>query len=377
MMLVKLANSGVALNRAALRGCRAFPGSGVSGILERRPSAMRHLSFFPSQLFVSDSSTQALAHPKDESVNVICVPVIKPKGLLIDVAEQMEWFNRNVGSIMRPFKETPKVLDSVRLNIATNIFFRVINNALLVLAGHPPIVSRFVTHKVGTFPHVAANVAALGWRCAVIGNGCANFATALKGADNGSLAASVAALLLNLGLAPLVHVPGFAADQGFVDLDNTVQFAARGGILHCQPDSVEHKPCGFLGAADPLMNLVGRNTVLVVQNLPDRRKPLLKRDRRILKYGSRLQVPAEAALSLLNSHEEIIQPIEFETYGSFEPAARTRIASRDPEDWPVLATALALRSPIWTEDNDCFGAGVATWTPDRVELFLAAARRSD
>ena len=46
-------------------------------------------------------------------------------------------------------------------------------------------------------------------------------------------------------------------------------------------------------------------------------------------------------------------------------------------DWPVLATALALGSPIWTEDNVFFGAGVATWTTDRVELFLSAAGQSE
>jgi hypothetical protein len=36
----------------------------------------------------------------------------------------------------------------------------------------------------------------------------------------------------------------------------------------------------------------------------------------------------------------------------------------------VLATALALECPIWTEDADFFGAGVATRTTDRVELLL-------
>jgi len=36
-------------------------------------------------------------------------------------------------------------------------------------------------------------------------------------------------------------------------------------------------------------------------------------------------VPVEAALQLLSSLEEIIQPMEFETYGSFEQAARTRL----------------------------------------------------
>jgi predicted nucleic acid-binding protein len=45
-------------------------------------------------------------------------------------------------------------------------------------------------------------------------------------------------------------------------------------------------------------------------------------------------------------------------------------AGRDPEEWPILTSALALGSPIWTEDKDFFGCGVATWTSDRVRMFL-------
>src|SRR5260370_35801616 len=40
--------------------------------------------------------------------------------------------------------------------------------------------------------------------------------------------------------------------------------------------------------------------------------------------------------------------------------------SRDADDWPGIACALTLGCPIWTEDRDFFGAGVPTWTTDRV-----------
>lgn len=63
--------------------------------------------------------------------------------------------------------------------------------------------------------------------------------------------------------------------------------------------------------------------------------------------------------------------IDAEIYEPFEAAARQRLQKRDEDDWPVLATALALECPIWTEDTDFFGTGVATWTTDRVELLLA------
>ena len=66
----------------------------------------------------------------------------------------------------------------------------------------------------------------------------------------------------------------------------------------------------------------------------------------------------------------MIQPVAQDLYREFEPSARYRIASRDPDDWPVVATALLLNVPIWTEDQDFFGTGIPTWTTDRVEIYL-------
>ena len=62
--------------------------------------------------------------------------------------------------------------------------------------------------------------------------------------------------------------------------------------------------------------------------------------------------------------------IRSEAYSEFEAEARERLGQRDPEDWPMLAAALALGCPIWTEDTDFFGCGVATWTSDRVRMLL-------
>jgi predicted nucleic acid-binding protein len=78
----------------------------------------------------------------------------------------------------------------------------------------------------------------------------------------------------------------------------------------------------------------------------------------------------ERALALLRSLGRLVELIGSEVYGEFEAQARERLARRDPEDWPMLAAALALGCPIWTEDTDFFGCGVATWTSDRVRMFL-------
>lgn len=77
-----------------------------------------------------------------------------------------------------------------------------------------------------------------------------------------------------------------------------------------------------------------------------------------------------AALELLDAVARNVNEIEPEAYEPFRSAALARIEKRDPDDWPILATAMALDCPVWTEDNDFFGTGVPTWTSDRVELYL-------
>lgn len=82
-------------------------------------------------------------------------------------------------------------------------------------------------------------------------------------------------------------------------------------------------------------------------------------------------IPTAPAMATLDLLMRLVQAVEAETYASFESVARERIDKRDEDDWPVLAAALALGCPIWTEDTDFFGCGVATWTTNLVELYLA------
>jgi predicted nucleic acid-binding protein len=77
------------------------------------------------------------------------------------------------------------------------------------------------------------------------------------------------------------------------------------------------------------------------------------------------------ALLMLRTIAEMGTVVSREIYGDFEVEARKRLGTRDPEDWPVLATALALGCPIWTEDTDFFGCGVATWTSRSIDIYLA------
>jgi len=68
--------------------------------------------------------------------------------------------------------------------------------------------------------------------------------------------------------------------------------------------------------------------------------------------------------------QRVIEPVQNDIYGPFEDEARERLRGRDENDWPVLATALGLACPLWSEDADFFGTGIAVWTTTRVEIFL-------
>ena len=85
----------------------------------------------------------------------------------------------------------------------------------------------------------------------------------------------------------------------------------------------------------------------------------------------------QPALDKLEALRTVVRPLEPAEYGGLQAAALARIGARDPDDWPVLACALLLSCPIWTEDRDFFGTGVAIWTTASVELFLADVTSTD
>jgi predicted nucleic acid-binding protein len=77
------------------------------------------------------------------------------------------------------------------------------------------------------------------------------------------------------------------------------------------------------------------------------------------------------AMLVLDQLETIIRPIDFVMYQSMQQKALQRIAFRDADDWPILACAMMLGCPVWTEDTDFFGTGVATWTSNRIEIYFS------
>ena len=82
------------------------------------------------------------------------------------------------------------------------------------------------------------------------------------------------------------------------------------------------------------------------------------------------ETAVQAALQKLDALRRVIQVIPAELVAHLEPEARERLQGRDQDDWPYLGLALVFDCPLWTEDRDFFGCGIALWTTDRVEIYL-------
>ena len=92
--------------------------------------------------------------------------------------------------------------------------------------------------------------------------------------------------------------------------------------------------------------------------------------------SKRRGLDVDLALSVLEQIGGIVERVDRSLYEEHESTARGRVEIRDVDDWPVVAVALLLEIPIWTEDQDFFGSGIATWTTDRVELISKSSSSS-
>ena len=95
--------------------------------------------------------------------------------------------------------------------------------------------------------------------------------------------------------------------------------------------------------------------------------------RRISAFARRRNVDTEVAQDLvalcIEAVEANIVILDEAIYAAVEDEALAR-CQRDPNDWPVVASALALSADIWTNDNDFLGTGVPTWTTQTLQIWL-------
>ena len=100
---------------------------------------------------------------------------------------------------------------------------------------------------------------------------------------------------------------------------------------------------------------------------------LLELPRRITAFARRRHLEDEVVQQLVRLCVEAVEAnvviLDEAIYAALEDEALAR-CQRDPTDWPVVASALALSAGVWTNDNDFLGTGVPTWTTPTLQVWL-------
>jgi predicted nucleic acid-binding protein len=96
--------------------------------------------------------------------------------------------------------------------------------------------------------------------------------------------------------------------------------------------------------------------------------------RRVRAFARRRALEPRVADLLIDRCVEAVEAnvviLEHAVYTAIEDEALAR-SLRDPDDWPVVASALVLAAGVWTNDNDFVGTGVPTWTTETLDGWLA------
>jgi hypothetical protein len=255
-----------------------------------RPSTKILVSRFvlAGQFLVRQSPSDDLGKRRSEASAVIVLALVVAKRLLVQVAKQMEGLDADVSTFQATLQERPKILDSVRVDIAVHVALRVIDHLMDIIRVQTIVRAPSIGENVRPTLDIFANES-LECRAARIGNVTqANFlGFAIQQSHDHGLAATSSASAGDLRFLVLVHEASSAADERLVNLEVANRFF-KGAVLHRLADAVEHEPCALLSDAQGARHFARANTILAVGNQPDRGEPFIQPDRRILKDGSDL-----------------------------------------------------------------------------------------
>lgn len=81
-------------------------------------------------------------------------------------------------------------------------------------------------------------------------------------------------------------------------------------------------------------------------------------------------IKASLITQVIEQLKVLVIPVDDTLVEIYKTQAIQRLYNRDEQDWAILALALALDCPIWTEDKDFFGCGVAVWNTQNIQYFL-------
>ena len=260
-------------------------------------------------------------------------PIVISECLFVQIPEEVKWFNADISSLEPTLEQAPVVFKPVGMDVAARIGDRVIDYLMLVVTIEAIIGKQFVGEKNRIGCDMLFNFPVQCGFAPIDRGNSPHFAAAFQKSHDESLIPATSPL--NFPHTHfLVHVPRQATDEGFIYFDRFAIAAEfqEGFLLHCQSNPVKHEPCAFLSDPESASYFIGTDSVLAVREHPNGSKPLVQRDRRILKDSPDLHaelpmVMDRLALPLLLVFEEAsISATASRAFDAVRPAQANHIS---------------------------------------------------
>jgi hypothetical protein len=166
-----------------------------------------------------------------EAIRVVhFIPIVEPERLLVNVTEQVERLDADVGAMQPAFKEAPEILGSVGVYLPIHICLSMIDHLMGEVIGKPIVGLQGIAVQIRSNLNVLADQTVKFRLPAGANNLRADLSAALQNRRNNCLALSTSPGDL---LRPLVsvHVAGLAADESLISFDFAAQLAAGVFVL--------------------------------------------------------------------------------------------------------------------------------------------------
>src|SRR5665213_176481 len=148
----------------------------------------------PDQLGVGQPLAHDLLYQLIESIRILpnfsvrILAVVVAKSLFIQITEQVVRFDAHVGTIQAALQETPEVLHTVRVDVAANVLFSMIDDLMNELLFKSPVRNQFVGEDVRAGCDIGLDVRLKSILLTIRNNGSLDLPAALKHSHHNGLA---------------------------------------------------------------------------------------------------------------------------------------------------------------------------------------------
>jgi hypothetical protein len=256
---------------------------------------------FASEFIPSETLADDLRDNHAESVAVsdelvLGGAMIVAEHLFVQIPEEVEWLGADVGAFESALEKTPKVFESVGVNLPVNVAFGVVNDLVDKILVQSLIGKKGIGVDRAASSDVLPNFTLDRVLAPIRNYRCADLATAFQDSHDRSFVFGASLGDADSALV-FVHEASRTADESFVYFDFATDFP-EGFVLQGEPDAMEHEPSRLLGDLESAAHFIGTDSILAVGEHPSRCEPLVEPDGRILKNGADLD--GELALGVMS-----------------------------------------------------------------------------